>query len=372
MKITGVETFLIAVPFEHGAPKPKRAAGSWEKMESLLVRIDTDEGVSGWGEAFGFAVAPVTQTALTRVLAPLCIGRDAADLPATMAALRKATQNMGRSGPVRYALSGIDVALWDIAGKLAGKPLHALWGGAKRTAIPTYASFLPYRDVEYVERNTAAALERGYRHIKLHEHAVEPVAAARRVAGDGVDLMLDTNCSWPLAEALEMARALEPYALTWLEEPIYPPDDFAALAALRRQTRIPIALGENVGSAAEAGRAADAHALDVFQPDADQDRRAERAARGGRPRATRRSADRAALTVLRTGDRRNAARHRDARAAGALRALLLRSGGVRGRRRGRRARRPHAGSRRVRSRDRDRPEADREVSCRLTGLGLEG
>lgn len=268
MKITTVDTALIAVPFEHGGPKPKRTAGSWEKMESLLVRIDTDEGVSGWGEAFGFAVAPVTQTALTRVLAPLCIGRDAGDLPGTMAALRKATQNMGRSGPVRYALSGIDVALWDIAGKLQGKPLHALWGGAKRTEIPTYASFLPYRDVALVERNTAAALERGYRHIKLHEHAVEPVAAARRIAGEGIDLMLDTNCSWRLAEALEMARALEPYGLAWLEEPISPPDDYAALAALRRQTRIPIALGENVGSAAEAGRAAAAHALDVFQPDA--------------------------------------------------------------------------------------------------------
>jgi L-alanine-DL-glutamate epimerase-like enolase superfamily enzyme len=268
VKITGLETFLIAVPFEHGAPKPKRTAGSWEKMESLLVRIDTDEGISGWGEAFGFAVAPVTQTALTRVLAPLCIGRDAADLPATMGALRKATQNMGRSGPVRYAMSGIDVALWDIAGKIAGKPLHALWGGAKRTAIPTYASFLPYRGVAAVERNTAAALERGYRHIKLHEHDVAPVAAARRIAGDGVALMLDTNCSWQLPEALAMTHALEPYALTWLEEPISPPDDFAALAALRRQTSIPIALGENVGNAAEAARAADAHALDVFQPDA--------------------------------------------------------------------------------------------------------
>jgi len=268
MKITRVEPLLIAVPFEHGGPKPKRAAGSWEKMESLLVRIDTDAGVTGWGEAFGFAVSPVTQAALTHVFAPLCIGRDPENIPALMAALRKATQNMGRSGPVRYALSGIDVALWDIAGKLQGKPLHELWGGAKKTSVPTYASFLPYRDVALVERNAAECIERGYKHIKLHEHAVEPVAAARRVAGDGIALMLDTNCSWSLDEALEMAHALEPHRLEWLEEPIYPPDDYAALATLRRQTRIPIALGENVGSADEARRAAEAGALDVFQPDA--------------------------------------------------------------------------------------------------------
>lgn len=268
MQITSVQPLLIAVPYTHGGPKPKRAAGSWDRMESLLVRIDTDAGITGWGEAFGFAVSPVTRTALTHVLGPLCIGRDPEDIPALMASLRKSTQNMGRSGPVRYALSGIDVALWDIAGKVQGKPLHELWGGAKKTAVPTYASFLPYHDVALVERNAQACIEQGYKHIKLHEHTVETVAAARRVVGDGVALMLDTNCAWSFDEAVRIARRLEPYALDWLEEPIYPPDDYAALARLRRETPIKIALGENVGSADEARRAADQGALDIFQPDA--------------------------------------------------------------------------------------------------------
>lgn len=268
MQITRVEPLLIAVPFTHGGPKPKRAAGSWDRMESLLVRIDTDAGVTGWGEAFGFAVSPVTRAAVSHVLGPICIGRDPEDIPALMAALRKSTQNMGRSGPVRYALSGIDLALWDIAGKIQGKPLHALFGGAKKTAIPTYASFLPYHDVELVERNTRACVDQGYRHIKLHEKTVDTVAAARRIAGDDVALMLDTNCAWSLDEATRMAKLLEPYGLEWLEEPIYPPDDYAALGQLRRETSIKIALGENVGSADEARRAAEAGALDIFQPDA--------------------------------------------------------------------------------------------------------
>ncbi len=268
MRITHVEPILIAVPYEHGGPKPKRTIGFWDHMESLLVRVDTDAGISGWGEAFGFGVSRVTHAAITHVLAPLCIGGDPEQLAELVAMLRKSSQNMGRSGPVRYGLSGIELALWDIVGKSRQQPLHELLGGAKRSSIPTYASFLPYHDAELVERNVVASLERGYRHIKLHEHTVEPVAAARRAGGKQLTLMLDTNCAWTPAEAVGAARQLEPLDLAWLEEPIYPPDDFEALAALRRQTSIPVAIGENLSSAAETRRALALGACDIVQPDA--------------------------------------------------------------------------------------------------------
>jgi D-galactarolactone cycloisomerase len=268
VKITRVEPILLAVPYEMGGPKPKRSAGTlWDKMECLLVRIDTDAGVTGWGEAFGFAVAPVTASAITYVLGPMCVGRDPEQIPELLGSLRKSTQGMGSSGPVRYALSGIDVALWDIAGKVRGRALHEMLGGAKRTRIPTYASLLPYHDVELVERNTRDAIARGYQHVKLHEKTVEAVAAARAVAGDGIALMLDTNCAWDLPHALSVAAQLEPYGLAWLEEPLFPPDDFAALAQLRSSTTIKIAAGENVGSPDEAKRAGEARALDVLMPD---------------------------------------------------------------------------------------------------------
>ena len=103
MKITRVEAIHVAVPFEHGGPKPMRSLGVWDRVETLLVRIDTDAGITGWGEAFGNAVSPVTQSAIQYVLAPLSIGEDPTDVEALMTKLRKRTQNMGRSGPVRFA-----------------------------------------------------------------------------------------------------------------------------------------------------------------------------------------------------------------------------------------------------------------------------
>jgi D-galactarolactone cycloisomerase len=267
MKITRVEPIFVAVPYTYGGPKLDRVFGPADRMGTLLVRIDTDMGITGWGEAFGLSVSPVTRTAIAQILAPLCIGRDPEDLPALMAHLRRNTRNAGTSGPVRYALSGVEIALWDIAGKIAGKPLHQLLGGAKRESVPTYASFLYYGTAERLEPDLHAALERGYVQIKLHEHAVEMVAAARRAIGPQIGLMLDTNCAWDLAGAIEMSHRMEEHDVSWLEEPIFPPDDYASLAELRSKTTIAIAAGENVGNVAEVRRVAAAGALDILQPD---------------------------------------------------------------------------------------------------------
>jgi L-alanine-DL-glutamate epimerase-like enolase superfamily enzyme len=235
-------------------------------METLLVRVDTDEGITGWGEAFGFAVSPLTREAITRVVAPLCVGRDVVDVPSFMAELSRKLHAMGRHGPVSFALSGIDIALWDIFGKAQNKPLHQLLGGATRERIPTYASLLRYGKSDLVSRYTAEAIGRGYTAIKVHEHTVETVAAGRQAAGPNIALMVDTNCAWPPDEALEMANKLKPYDLTWLEEPVDPVDDYDAMARIRRDTGVAIAAGENIGNAGEARRAIELGALDIFQP----------------------------------------------------------------------------------------------------------
>jgi D-galactarolactone cycloisomerase len=268
MKITHVEPIRIAVPYAYGGPKLDRVFGPSDRMGTLLVRVDTDAGITGWGEAFGLSVSPVTHAALAHVLGPLCIGRDPEDMPALMAFLRRNTRNAGTSGPMRYALSGVEIALWDIAGKIRAQPLHALLGGAIRDRVPAYASFLYYGSAERLEPDLRAAVARGYAGIKLHEHAVELVAGARRIVGPEIGLMLDTNCAWNLTEAVQMAQRLEEHDVAWLEEPIYPPDDYAALAELRTTTTIAIAAGENVGNAAEVRRVAAAGALDILQPDA--------------------------------------------------------------------------------------------------------
>ena len=186
MKITRVEPILIEVPYEHGGPKQMRPLGPWTRMETLFVRVDTDAGLTGWGEGFGFAASPLTREAVTRVVAPLCVGREVADVPSFMADLQRKLHAMGRHGPVSFALAGIDIALWDIAGKAQGVPLHRLLGGATRDRIPTYASLLRYGKPDLVARYTEEAIGRGYTSIKLHEHRVETVAPARKAAGPDI------------------------------------------------------------------------------------------------------------------------------------------------------------------------------------------
>ena len=266
MKITRVEPILIEVPYEHGGPKQMRPLGPWTRMETLFVRVDTDAGITGWGEAFGFAASALTREALLRVVVPLCVGREITDVPSFMADLRRKLHAMGRHGPVSFALAGIDIALWDIVGKVQGVPIHRLLGGATRDRIPTYASLLRYGKPDLVGRYTAEAVGRGYTAVKLHEHLVETVAPGREAAGPNIAIMVDTNCAWAPDEALDMARRLKKYDLAWLEEPVDPVDDYDTMARIRRETGMTIAAGENIGHAAEARLAIELGALDIFQP----------------------------------------------------------------------------------------------------------
>ena len=174
---------------------------------------------------------------------------------------------LGRAGVVMHALSGLDIALWDIRGKLEGVSVSKLLGGAKRKRVETYASLLQYNGaVEHVKRNTARALERGYRHIKLHERTAEAVAAAREVAGPAIPIKVDTNCGWTPSEAEQPVLAMKPSNPYWVEEPIWPPEDFEALARLRKATGVPLAMGENATSPSDFRKMIAAGATDYVQP----------------------------------------------------------------------------------------------------------
>jgi D-galactarolactone cycloisomerase len=269
MRIIRAEPIWIAVPYEHGAPKPVLAASASGRttQDAVYIRVETEDGLVGWGEGFGFAACSVTHAAFARAVAPLAIGRDATDIEGLMRDLARRMQNMARNGPVAYALSGLDIALWDLAGKRAARPLHDLLGGAKRMSVPAYASLLRLGKPEYIERVIGIARERGYRHVKLHERTVEAVEAARSALGDDADLMLDVNCTWSVDEALVMAAQLKRFRLAWLEEPIFPPDDFDGLARLRREGGIPIAAGENLGNLMDFRHMIALGAVDVAQPD---------------------------------------------------------------------------------------------------------
>ena len=265
MRITRVTTELLQSSFRYGGDG---IGGNLHlrDMATLLVRVDTDSGPTGWGEAFGFTVAETTQRALDTLVAPVCVGRDPRDIQALDLLLQRRLHNFGRNGPVGFAIAGVDIALWDIAGKLAGQPLHRLLGGSPATReVPAYASLLRYGDPGRVARNAGEALERGYRHLKLHE--VDPACIrAARDAAPGVPLMIDMNCPFTADEAVAWAESIGGVAPRWIEEPVWPPEDFAAIADVRRRSRLPIAAGENAGTVADFRAMLAAGAVDVVQP----------------------------------------------------------------------------------------------------------
>ncbi len=264
MKITSVQTTVLSIPYEYDGPRHQVAGQDWLTMDTLLVRVETEDGLVGWGEGFGHGAIPATRAALDSLVGPMLLGADAEDIAGTMKTAHQAVHLYGRGGPMSYALSGVDIALWDLAGKRAGLPLHQLLGGSGGL-IPAYASLLRYSDPAVVARNAAAAVERGYQAIKLHEVSLAAVEAAREAVGPHIMLMNDTNCPWSPDDACVAADALLPLNLHWLEEPVWPPEDFAGLARVRSHG-VPIAAGENAASLNDFRAMMEAGAVDFAQP----------------------------------------------------------------------------------------------------------
>lgn len=266
MKITAVEAVPLEIPFTHGGKPFGWGGQAWTRLSILLVRVETDTGLVGWGEAFSYACRRAVQAAVEDMIAPVALGADAGDIVALNQRLQQELHLQGRHGLTIFALSGLDIALWDIAGKAAGLPLHRLLGAAGGRSIPGYASLFRYGDPEIVAERCRAAAGQGYRWIKLHEIAEREVAAARGALGDGVPMMVDTNCPWTPAEARRHALAFKPYGIHWLEEPIFPPEDFVSLARLKRQTGIPMAAGENACTSFDFQKMFAAEAVTYAQP----------------------------------------------------------------------------------------------------------
>jgi len=266
LKITAVSTITLQLPFHHAGPPLYFAGKPRPGMEMLLVRVDTDEDITGWGEAFGPGIWPATRATIEALIAPLCIGRDPTQIVELGEGLQRKLHALGRAGSVLFALSGLDIALWDIAGKRKGVPLCRLLHDAPRREVPAYASLLRYGEPQRVADKTAEAVSRGYRHVKLHETGVAPTRAARKAAGSEIALMLDANCPWTVPEAVAVAQELKDVGLLWFEEPVWPPEDFSALAQVRRQGGIPVAAGENLATLQDFERMLAAGAVDYVQP----------------------------------------------------------------------------------------------------------
>jgi len=183
-------------------------------------------------------------------------GQDARNIGRIWDVLYRASIPYGRKGVAIEALSAVDIALWDLAGRAAGKPVHALLGGAVRERLPAYASNLQPVDQALLVEEARAYVAEGYRAMKTRfpAHAgqgaaglrrnVEHIALLRETIGGDVDLMADAYMGWDLRFAKRMVASLETFGLGWIEEPLLP-DELDAYAELCRVSRVPISHGEN-------------------------------------------------------------------------------------------------------------------------------
>jgi L-alanine-DL-glutamate epimerase-like enolase superfamily enzyme len=265
MTVVAIEPIVIALPFTHGGPATGFGGRDWQTLDYLLVRVVTDDGLVGWGEGFGYNAIPATRAALETMVAPLTIGTSETDIAAWHDRMERALVLFGRTGPVAYAVAAVDLALWDIAGKRAQQPLYELLGAPRRESVDAYASALSLATPSNVAAEAGRVARAGFRGLKLHDGAVDCVLSARSAAPE-LQLMVDVNCAWSVQEALAYAKAYEPAGLTWLEEPIWPPEDAASLGALRAAISTPVAAGENVATAAETIALSTTGRCDVLQP----------------------------------------------------------------------------------------------------------
>ena len=266
MKITDVQVHLLAVPMKEVFPPSPPIAGVFHQ---ILVEIKTDEGITGYGESFALRGTPhATIAVIDQVLKPLILGEDPSNISGLMERMYRQTHLFGRYGITTFAISGVDIALWDIAGKCAGLPLHRLLGGTKATEVPAYASLIRYNDREKLKAAALDAKGAGYAMLKLHQVDVESLRTVREAVGEEMKITMDINCAWSPEKALDMARQFAPYHLFWLEEPIWPPEDFQSLARLGRICGIPIASGENACTAYQFKAMLDAGAATYIQPSA--------------------------------------------------------------------------------------------------------
>ncbi|MDA7947743.1 MAG: mandelate racemase/muconate lactonizing enzyme family protein [Hyphomicrobiaceae bacterium] len=267
-KIANAEAILVSIPFESGGTPPWSFGGAPRNaFDIMLVRLETEDGIVGWGEAFSRNQDRSLQALIESRILPLVIGREADRIAETKFELEFELHNFGRVGPVMYGISAVEIALWDILGKRCGQPLAALLGGAFAGEVEVYASLMRYGSQELVAEWTKKAIGLGYKNIKLHEVELPVIKAAVQAASGKARVTLDTNCPWSVEEALEYDKALEPLGLDWLEEPVWPPENYKGLARIRQAGRHLIAAGENAGSMYDFVAMIDAGAIDIAQPD---------------------------------------------------------------------------------------------------------
>jgi galactonate dehydratase len=283
MKISRVRSWHVS-----GPPTTDRAGDS---HSYVFVQVDTDAGLTGWGEITTYpgTIANRTILAALHELGGFLENEDPLNIEAIWHKVLRAFTYVGTRGATTALLGGIDIALWDIKGKVLGVPIYEMLGGAVRTTIPLYTHFQHARTVDGMVENACREVERGSRAIKtdpfmaasgLHteryvdgmiDKAVENTGVAmiegiRDAVGPDVEVLIDAHALYNVPTAVRLANRLAPCAITWFEEPC-PPESYDALEQVRLQVRTPISVGERLYTRFEFLPVLTRHLADYVMPD---------------------------------------------------------------------------------------------------------
>lgn len=272
MRIADVAAYPTSFPVRPEAAV-ELGIGRTVKRDAVVVKVTTDDGLVGWGEAHHGRAPGAVARLIDTTLRDLVVGRDAADVVGVWDAVyRRQLASHGMGAAAAMALSGIDMALWDLRGKAVGWPLCRLIGGADRP-VPAYAGgvALGYQPPGALVDEVGAVLAQGYRAVKLRVGdtpaadlaRVEAVRAA--VPGD-VEILTDANCAYSVADVRRVLPELARLGVGWLEEP-FPAHDHRSYAAAARYAAVPLAAGENTYTRFEFHRLVEDGVLGILQPD---------------------------------------------------------------------------------------------------------
>lgn len=275
MKITQIESRIVALPLEEplaDGPTQKDA-----KQTFVTLQMRTDEGVEGLGITFfgGSAMSGALKAAIDG-LGALAIGMNPLEIEAIVGRIRTAASSSGPGGIFTLALSAIDIALWDIRGKVFNQPLAKLLGGF-RDRVPTYASGALMRGfpLAHVEKAAARLVDKGFRQMKTQlalpgdtnpELEVERIRVVRNAIGPKIDLMCDINQRWDVRQAISIGKRVDEYRLFWLED-VVAHDDYPGLAAVADALDTPIAAGEYVYGLVPFRHMLEARSVDIVMVD---------------------------------------------------------------------------------------------------------
>ncbi|WP_026971798.1 mandelate racemase/muconate lactonizing enzyme family protein [Aliagarivorans marinus] len=274
MKIKNVTAHAISVPLE----TPFYFSQGWaHNRSSMIVEIETDSGIIGWGEALCHGLQPphIAAAFIEQVFKPILIGRNPFDVEVLWEEMYNTTRPYGQGGAAVNAISGVDIALWDVIGKACNQPIHALIGGAFRTEVTPYATgFYRVAEGNYPADLIAEAhryVDAGFEAFKLKigfgiEQDIAFMRAIREAVGPDVKIMADANGAYNSGAARRLIKATEDLNLYFLEE-LLSPEDLEGYQQLKNLSGTYIAAGEQVFGKMGYRPWLEGRALDIIQPD---------------------------------------------------------------------------------------------------------